>query len=342
MESDRAKFITPTTIEAFFEKLEALFETGRYTSNMIANFDETMIKASSQTVSVVGPSSAHGAYITKNPEMPHITLGVTVFADGSQMRNLVIYPLKSLPSEITEDFLRTHHNIAICGQSNGWITAEILEGYMLEHVLEEFLARKLQSGSSDRGLLLLDGHASRNIPNVWKTFADNDIDVLTFVSHSTHILQPLDLCVFGALKRFMAKDNSSLNKLSASQRRGELMKKALESLYHAACPANIISGFQRAGVYPLDKLQPLGHSAINRDPATPSIPIRKRKSVISLTGDILTSASTIQRMVENRTELLQRTARRGMKRGRSAKKTSRTPLYEEDTDTLSEESSEEE
>lgn len=94
MESDRTKYVTPTTIGNFFDKLEELNEVGKYSSTMIANFDETMIQCTAQRLVVVGHADAEALYSTQPTEMPHITLGVCVFADGSHAPYLVIYPLK--------------------------------------------------------------------------------------------------------------------------------------------------------------------------------------------------------------------------------------------------------
>jgi hypothetical protein len=83
IESDRSKFVTPTTIGNFFDKLEALFEEGNYSPGMIANFDEAMIRCTAKSLVVVGHAEKDEHFITQQTEMPHITLRVCVFADGS-------------------------------------------------------------------------------------------------------------------------------------------------------------------------------------------------------------------------------------------------------------------
>jgi hypothetical protein len=301
MESDRAKYVTPTTIGNFFDKLEELNEVGKYSPEMIANFDETMIQCTAKRFSVVGHADTEALYISKASEMPHITLGVCVFADGTHPPHLIIYPLKKLPSEIDESFLRVNRGLVFCGQSSGWITAKILESYLVETVLEYFQLQRLKPGASQRGLLLVDGHSSRINEHLWQTFKDNDVDVMTFVSHSSHVLQPLDLCVFGSFKARLRGGMTALKTLTLSQKRAFVMKRALDALYHALSPTNIASGFEKAGIVPLDRNMPLSHPAINRDPSTPPIPSRKRKTVISLDGDVLTSNETLQRMLQGET-----------------------------------------
>lgn len=296
MESDRAKFVTPTTIGNFFDKLEELNAVGNYSSGMIANFDETMIQCTAKKLSVVGHAEAKSLYISQQNEMPHITLGVCVFADGTHAPHLVIYPLKKLPAEIDEEFLQTYPNTVYCGQPSGWISSEILENHLTKNVLAHFNAQRQKPGASHRGLLLIDGHASRINPTLWQTFKDNDIDVLTFVSHASHVLQPLDLCVFASFKSRLRGGMTALKTLTLGEKRAVVMKRAFDSLYHALSPVNVKSGFEKAGIWPLDRDIPLGHSAVNLDPNTPPIPIRKRKTMIALDGDTLTSDDAIERM----------------------------------------------
>ena len=50
---------------------------------MIANFDETMIQCTAKRLAVVGHADASTLYISQSNEMPHITLGMCVFADGT-------------------------------------------------------------------------------------------------------------------------------------------------------------------------------------------------------------------------------------------------------------------
>jgi hypothetical protein len=43
-----------------------------------------------------------------------------------------------------------------------------------------------------RALLIVDGHCSRDIPDVWKEFNDNGVDVFMILPHTSHLVQPLD------------------------------------------------------------------------------------------------------------------------------------------------------
>jgi hypothetical protein len=213
---------------------------------------------------------------------------------------------------------------------------------LTKFVIAHFEAQRKKLGASHRGLLLVDGHASRINPTLWQTFKDSDIDVLTFVSHASHVLQPLDLCVFGSFKSKLRGGMTALKTLTLGQKRAAVMKRAFDSLYHALSPVNIKSGFEKAGIYPLDRDIPLGHAAINNDPDTPPIPIRKRKTIIALDGDTLTSEDAIQRMI-NKETIVPKPRGRPKKTGRKVAKktTTATPYDDSDNESDYEESDEE-
>jgi hypothetical protein len=323
--------VTPTTIGNFFDKLEALFEEGNYSPGMIANFDETMIRCTAKSLVVVGHAEKDEHFITQQTEMPHITLGVCVFADGSSAPHLVIYPLKKLPPEVSEELVSTYSNYVFSGQPSGWISSEILGNYLTKQVIPHFVAQRARPRASKRGLLLLDGHTSRINGELWQTFKDNDIDVMTFVSHASHILQPLDLCVFAAFKSKLRGGMSALKSLSLGQKRGAVMKRAFDSLYHALSPVNIQNGFSRAGIWPLNREEPLSHSGINRHPDTPPVPIRKRRTIIALDGDTLTSDEVIAKMNENQTQEKRSRGRPKQTGRKSAKRTTTATPYDDET-----------
>jgi hypothetical protein len=337
LETDRAEYVTPTTLDAFFNKLEGLFETGGYSRSMIANFDETMIQVHTRSVSVIGPTASKDLYIQQSREMPHMTMGVCVFADGSHAKHLLILNLLTLPPELDQDFWELHPATAICGQRKGWIDKDILASHFRAAVLPHFMKQRETQGSSYRGLLLLDAHASRINEKLWQEFADNDIDVMTFVSHASHVQQPLDLVIFSVFKAEMSRGNSALRQLQLADKRFHLIEKSLNSIHVALTPRNVASAFARAGIYPLDRSVPKSHPAVNNDPNAQQTPSRKRRTVIRLDGDVLTANETIQRLRTSTAGSRTKQARSGANTRKRAKSVAAvTPYDEEDTDTAEE------
>lgn len=330
LQTDRRTYVTCTSINSFFTKLEALNDVGKYSSGVVANFDESMLQSDPTVTSVIGSTELNTLYAAALPPTAHITLGVNIFADGTHSSPLLIYAQKKLPSELNLHTLKLFGDAVITGQPNGWITAPILEKYMLKEVLPTFQQRIGKNGNSNRGLLILDAHCSRLCPSLWNQFQSANVDVMTIVSHSSHVLQPLDLTVFAALKASLGSSLASAAKMSVPQRRLFIVQNAMDSLYHALCPSTIINGFSKAGIYPVNRSIPLAHPAVNRDPNSDQIPTRKRETLIRIDGDILTSPEIIQKMEEVKAA---KANKRPGKRGRPrkvAKLSESTSIYEQE------------
>jgi hypothetical protein len=72
---------------------------------------------------------------------------------------------------------------------------------MVNYVLPEIAHRRENNGVSTRSLLLLDSHASRMNRNIINKAIELKIHILTFPSHTTHLLQPFDWGIFSTLKQ---------------------------------------------------------------------------------------------------------------------------------------------
>jgi hypothetical protein len=79
----------------------------------------------------------------------------------------------------------------------------------------------------------------------------NDIDLLIMPAHCSHILQPLDVGVFSAFKRYHTVETHAISRLS-SQRipRSEWIELLSKAREKAMSRENILSGWRGAGLWP--------------------------------------------------------------------------------------------
>ena len=118
---------------------------------------------------------------------------------------------------------------------------------------------------------------------------DNNISLLTLPAHSSHFLQPLDVCPFGIFKKKLhnsvvldAKDNMLL-------RRRKLAQSVYTAWCYARIPQNIRAGFERTGTWPINRdriLNPNSASTIKKESDQTMTSRRKR---LSINNRILTS-----------------------------------------------------
>lgn len=145
-----------------------------------------------------------------------------------------------------------------------------------------------------RVLLLLDSHSSRLQPFLWKFVSTFNIDVITFPAHTSHLLQPLDKTVNGALKQSLRSIMATPESTEVKLVREALVSALPTSLSTALHPDVIISGFKKSGIHPF---QP---SAIVADlPEEPAVsPIlwnyQKKKRGFEISGFVITDGKFLE------------------------------------------------
>ena len=104
-------------------------------------------------------------------------------------------------------------------------------------------------------LLLEDGHSSHITIEVIELAQENNIHLLCLPSHSSHILQPLDIGVF---KSFKSNFSKICREYMTDSPGRAIITEVLASIIGktwplTVTPLNIMSGFRKTGVYPLNR-----------------------------------------------------------------------------------------
>ena len=171
------------------------------------------------------------------------TLLVCGSASGHALPPLMIFPRVRLPEALK---VGAPPGTQFATSPKGWINQEIFSRWLDFFILNVPSARPV--------LLIYDGHASHLSIEVIEKARANDIHLLCLPAHCTHILQPLDVSVMGSLKNHFGK----ACKQFLMQNPGRVITEAdLAGLVGKAwpwalTPNNLISGFTKTGIYPLN------------------------------------------------------------------------------------------
>jgi hypothetical protein len=252
-----------------------------------------MLQTISQKVKVIVPLDYKQGIIPQIKEGQHISLGVTIFADGTHLDTLVILPLKTLPESLES----LHEGYTFSGQESGWITAEIFQQYCQKIIIKAYQSRiqKIHTiNPNARGLLILDSHTSRSNSSLLEEFQKNNIDVLTLPSHTSHILQPLDRGIFKIFKATLSRKRINLVIEDADTQRFELLRLAKHALYNAFYPENIKKAFAEAGIFPINRQHILDSDVVGDAPQ-----IKKRTrthKAVQIDGRVITTDELINQL----------------------------------------------
>ncbi|EIW54948.1 DDE-domain-containing protein, partial [Trametes versicolor FP-101664 SS1] len=215
----------------------------------IYGMDETGLQQGvGGTERVIGPAGRKFQYQQESGDRENITVLVTICADGSSIPPAVIYKGEAL-------------GYSKKGYVNGEISAEWIK---------QFDKYTKEKAAGRRRLLLVDGHSSHYTFEFLDYARKNNIHILCYPSHSTHVYQGLDVVIFSVLKQHWKRARDTL------ERRGEKVTKAtFLSVYggaHVAAltPENIKAAFRKTGV------EPFNPDVITADLMAPSLETSSR------------------------------------------------------------------
>jgi hypothetical protein len=156
-------------------------------------------------------------------------------------------------------------NWGIAVSKNGWTTNEI----GLDWIKHFDQSTKTRTKGKYR-LLVLDGHESHHSMEFESYCRDNDIKTLCMPPHSSHILQPLDVGVFGPLKKAYGRQIEHLMKARVTHiTKEDFFPAFLEAFNASLTEENIQGGFRGAGLVPLDVERVLSRLDVRLSTPTP-------------------------------------------------------------------------
>ena len=243
----RASTASKDLIDDFFAKLGSLYGRLNLISKpmQVYNVDETgisVVHKPGKVFSAVGRKHVYS--LTSGEKGKTHTVVVCVSASGHAIPPLMIYPRKRVVPESMK--IGAVSGTMFMTSDNGWITKEI---YL------EWFKFFIKSIPPARPVLLIeDGHGSHITLDVIELARTNDIHLLCLPSHTSHILQPLDIGVF---KSFKCEYSKACRKYMMENPGRVITSEVIASLVgntwaHSITPMNILSGFKKTGIAPLN------------------------------------------------------------------------------------------
>jgi hypothetical protein len=182
-----------------------------------------------------------------------ISLIACICADGSALDPALIYKAASgsLQSSWVEEISPQEHSAFIASSPSGWSNNEIGVAW-LKQVFDRCTREKARRSYR---LLILDGHGSHISMDFIDYCDKNKILLAVFPPHSTHTLQPLDVCMFKPLSTAYSIELSAF--LHRCQGLSSVAKRDFFSLFWAAWQASfrqplIVKAFEATGISPLN------------------------------------------------------------------------------------------
>ena len=252
------KMLSETQLREWFKQLEDFFFSEHRiiakdffvpeNASRIFNLDESGFPlGGGKKLKVVAERGVKNVYNVSTESKESITVLACVSADGSCQKPYVIFPGLRQPNYNFRQVDPSKYDVAFT--PNGWISSESFFCW-----LSNLFYPTIKDSVQFPVVVFMDNHSSHiNLATV-EFCINHKIILYCFPPHASHVMQPLDICVFGPLKKLW---NTALNnfKIKYNQVMNRTMFFTVFDEAWEACKtnkANIVSGFKKSGLIPLD------------------------------------------------------------------------------------------
>ena len=134
------------------------------------------------------------------------TLVAGICADGSALKPVFIIKQKMVPDQIVLDGW-TKDKVLFIHTESGFVNGGLfVEWFNTVFVPDVQRKRELFGKPDQKAVLLMDGCSAHTVEQIEEDARNNNVEIQLFPPHTSHLFQPLDLCLFGALKKRLQKD----------------------------------------------------------------------------------------------------------------------------------------
>ncbi|KAF4414567.1 Pogo transposable element with KRAB domain [Fusarium acutatum] len=184
------------------------------------------------------------------------------------LRPLVIFKGKTVQQQHFPEKLDFLEAWEFTSSEKGWTNNHIA----LIWLKTVFIPSTKPENPKEPRLLILDGHGSHMTEDFLFECYNNNIFVLFLPAHSSHVLQPLDVAVFGPLKRAYRKFLSDLASIADSSHIGKItfLYTYDKARKEAITKLNALAGWKATGLWPVNLAKVLMNPMVTQTPETPA------------------------------------------------------------------------
>lgn len=259
--------VSPEIIKKYFEELEISL-SGVPMCNII-NYDETNLSDDPGRKKIITKKGVKYPERVMNHSKSAVSIMIACTAEGELLPPYVVYKAQHLYDTWTVKGPKgTRYNRS----QSGWFDGTIFEDWIKSVIIPYF------QGVPGRKILIGDNLSSHLSLDLIKLCHEENIRFVFLPANSTHITQPLDVAFFRPMKiawrNILYQWKKADGRQQASVPKGcfpRLLSMLLDALKHNS-KENILSGFKKAGINPLDPTQVLkrlpGYDRVSHQPET--------------------------------------------------------------------------
>lgn len=247
VEYARKKATDPFLIYGYFSLLkETLSELQLLNRpSQIWNLDESSFCIDPSKTKVVGKRGKPCSRITSTPGRENTTVCLLASASGEKGPPSIIFKGANIWDQWqTSDEI--FPGMSYAASKKGWMDSTIFLNYFKNTVIPAL-------GEERPVLIIYDGHSTHMTISIIELAREQNITILKLPAHTTHLLQPLDLAVFKAVKTAWDQRLVKWQRHNVGRKLPKNMfSQFIAEIWRDASAAIIINGFKKAGIVPFN------------------------------------------------------------------------------------------
>lgn len=255
-------------ITEYFQQLEEVIKSDGILPEDTWNMDETGFRIGMKSNAVVITKRKRAHYFALPQNRESATAIEAISAGGCVIPLFLILSGRTHSSSWYQEHVNLHPQSRVAVVETGYSNDELALEW-IQHFNEH--SRKGQLGA--KRLLIVDGHGSHHTAQFIQYCDDNNIIPFGMPSNLTHLLQPLDVCIFQPYKHYHGLALDRLVRDGAVQISKIEFLSIIEDIRNQAFKeATIKSAFRKSGIHPLNSSE-IVKDIITRQPYhTPTPP----------------------------------------------------------------------
>src|SRR5271170_7723293 len=269
IDAARVKDTSPERLQCWFDDLKKVLAEFNVKPENIYNIDESGFAIGEKEAGrCIINANIRQKFQAKPGRQEWVTVVECICADGSIIPPLVIFKAKNLSRQWIPASI--HGNWRFNCNSKGWTSND----HGLDWLKRCFDPETRVKAAGEYRLLICDGHDSHITAEFIAHCMDNKILLMILPPHSSHLTQPLDVGVFGALKKHMAAEIEPLMRTGIARvQKVEWLTAFVAAHDRALSTKNVLSGFRGTGIHPFLPTKVLRRVARSPSPEPPPRPL---------------------------------------------------------------------
>ena len=248
IEAQRMSGVTKQVVMGWFDAYKDLVMRIHIQEHNVYNMDETGFSIGTmESTRIIVDSTLRTRHQAHQGRQECVSAVECICMDGTTIDPFIIFKGQNvLQSWIPQEVINKWYFSA---NSKGW-TSNLHGIEWLKRVFEP-ATREKADGGKQQHLLICDGHDSHISGSFISHCMQNRISILILPSHTSHVLQPLDVAVFGPLKKRLTTALSHLNEAQLTRiQKVEWLAAYIKARVDTFSTQNIASAWRGAGLQP--------------------------------------------------------------------------------------------